>query len=347
MENKNLFQNTNIYYEERTKKKKRFKKRFVAKSLFSKKRILCYSLIIILYTIFVICLAFIIIRKRNSSREERLKTKNKEIKIELLKHLTNNNKTLYEGVERCLEKDPDEELCLYQFLCPKEVINKTRVLMGFKFDGSYVMLDDFDNIKIAYSIGIDGEIQFDKALADKGIDIYMYDHTIKRLPYENEKFHWKKIGIGGNADKASDIQTLTDMMKDNGHLNEKNMILKMDVEGPEWKSLNDISEEVLKQFKYILIEYHFFTIEPQLFYNVLKKIYKTHQVFYVHCCEDPNVKTFGNNRFCNAIEVSYIIRDGYSFAKDKSIYPIEGLAYANHKGFNVNILKLFDDYGKI
>ena len=347
MENKNLFQNTNIYYEERTKKKKRFKKRFVTKSLFSKKRIICYSLIIILYTIFVICLAFIIIRKRNSSREERLKTKNKEIKIELLKHLTNNNKTLYEGAQKCIEKDPDKQLCLYQFICPKEVINKKRILIGYKGDGSYVMLDDFDNTKIAYSIGIDGVIQFDKALADKGIDVYMYDHTIKRLPYENEKFHWKKIGIGGNADRASNIQTLTDMMKDNGHLKEKNMILKIDVEGYEWNSLNDISEEVLKQFKYIIIEYHFSTHDPKLYYNVLKKIYKTHQVFYVHCCGSRKVKTFGNNRFCYALEVSYIIRDGYSFAKDKSIYPIEGLAWANNKNFNVNVLKLFDDYGKI
>ena len=59
------------------------------------------------------------------------------------------------------------------------------------------------------------------------------------------------------------------------------------------------------------------------------------------------VKTFGNNRFCYTLEVSYIIRDGYSFAKDKSIYPIEGLAWANNKNFNVNVLKLFDDYGKI
>ena len=57
----------------------------------------------------------------------------------------------------------------------------------------------------------------------------MYDHTIEKLPYENEKFHWKKIGIGGNSDRSTNIQTLTDMLKDNGHLNEKNMILKMDV----------------------------------------------------------------------------------------------------------------------
>ena len=81
---------------------------------------------------------------------------------------------------------------VYQFLCPKEVVGKKRVLFGTKKDGCYVLLDDLENIKIAYSIGIDGIIQFDQALADKGIDVYMYDHTIEKLPYENEKFIGKK-----------------------------------------------------------------------------------------------------------------------------------------------------------
>ena len=261
-----------------------------------------------------------------------------------MKYLTNNDKTFYEGAKNCLEKDPDEQLCIYQFLCPKEVINKKRILIGNHEDRSYVMLDDFKNIKIAYSIGIDGLIQFDKALADKGIDVYMYDHTIEKLPYENEKFHWKKIGIGGNNDRTSNIQTLTDMMKDNGHLNEKNIILKIDVEGPEWKSLNDVPEDVLKQFRFILVEYHFFQLYPKLYYNVLKKMYKTHQVFFVNCCSLPDVKTFGNNRICVCIEVSYALRSEYSFAKDESIYPIEEFAYSNQKGFNPNILKLFDEY---
>ena len=83
------------------------------------------------------------------------------------------------------------------------------------------MLDDFESIKIAYSIGIDGKIQFDKALADKGIDVYMYDHTINKLPYQNDKFHWKKIGIGGNSQRTSNIQTLEEMIKENGHISKK------------------------------------------------------------------------------------------------------------------------------
>ena len=331
-------------------KKKRYKKipkeeksfNYKRKGSKNKRKIICFSFVLILYTLIVIYTTSFMIKKGNSSRATEIN--NIENKIKILKYLTNNDKTFYEGAKNCLEKDPDEQLCIYQFLCPKEVINKKRILIGNHEDGSYVMLDDFKNIKIAYSIGIDGLIQFDKALADKGIDVYMYDHTIDKLPYENEKFHWKKIGIGGNNDRTSNIQTLTDMMKDNGHLNEKNIILKIDVEGPEWKSLNDVPEDILKQFRFILVEYHFFQLYPKLYYNVLKKMYKTHQVFFVNCCSLPDVKTFGNNRICVCIEVSYALRSEYSFAKDESIYPIEEFAYSNQKGFNPNILKLFDEY---
>ena len=138
-----------------------------------------------------------------------------------LKIMTNYAELKYKGIKKCLFNQTDEDMCIYRFLCPKKVKGKKRVLIGKKGDGCYVMLNDFENIKIAYSIGIRDLIQFDKDLADKGIDVYMYDHTIQKLPYENKKFHWKKIGIGGNSERKYNIQTLDDMLKNNRHKNEK------------------------------------------------------------------------------------------------------------------------------
>ena len=118
-------------------------------------------------------------------------------KIKYLKIITNNNEKEYKGIQECLLNDPDQKFCIYHLILPKEVVGKKRILLGAKSDGCYVLLDDFENIKIAYSFGISTNIQFDKALADKGIDVFMYDHTINSLPYENPKFHWKKIGLCG------------------------------------------------------------------------------------------------------------------------------------------------------
>ena len=56
---------------------------------------------------------------------------------------------------------------------------------------------------------------------------------------------------------------------ENGHLNEKNMILKIDVEYSEWEALYDISEDILKHFKYILLEFHFWKNETIYYYSVI------------------------------------------------------------------------------
>jgi hypothetical protein len=160
-------------------------------------------------------------------------------------------------MEDCLINDPDELFCFYQFIYSKKVIGKNKILLGKKSDGCYVLLNDFDNVKIAYSFGISTNIQFDKALADRGIDVYMYDHTINSLPFENPKFHWKKIGLCGKRTNKPELKNLEELINENGHNNEYNMILKMDIEQWEWESINDLNEDILNKFKYIAIEYHF------------------------------------------------------------------------------------------
>ena len=268
-------------------------------------------------------------------------------KLKILRLFTNNNYKKYKGVEKCLLYEPDKQLCIYHLISPKKVIGKERILIGYKKDGSYVLLNDFKDIRIAYSLGIYYNIQFDQALADRGIDVYMYDHTIKKLPYNNPKFHWEKLGITGKYKENAQLKTLEHLIEKNGHTSEKNMILKIDIENNEWDSLKDVQENVLKQFKYIVIEYHFCeTNKVELYYNIIKKFHKSHQVFYLRCNGRDIIAEFGNNKICKFLEASYVIREGNTFDKDDSIYPIFEFdfhgPYQNERSeFNLNILKLF------
>ena len=269
-------------------------------------------------------------------------------KIKLLKIITNNNELHYKGIYNCLLNE--QEQCIYHLIVPKNVVGRKKILIGEKRDGGYVLLDDFKNIKIAYSFGIYNNIHFDKALADKGIDIYMYDHTIKELPFNDSKFHWKKIGISGIKDENENLKTLEHIIEENGHLQEHNMILKIDVEHSEWSSIFDMKDDILKQFKYILVEFHFRkqinNNEANLYYMVFKKLQKYHQSFYFRCNGSrSNIVVFGNNRICKILEVSYIIKEGNTFINDESIYPIFEFDYLNSKHneseINLNLFKLF------
>ena len=329
--------------------------------LFSKRFFIIIISLLLIYNFFITMKLFLkkIDKKdinQNSSNifnfsENKSKTKQEilEEKIKLLKLITNNNPLIYEGIQNCLLKDPDEQLCLYHLIYPKKVVGKNKIYLIGKTDGSYITLDDFENIKIAYSFGIANIIQFDTELAKRNIDIYMYDHTINGLPYENPKFHWKKIGICGNSDKADNLKTLEELITENGHTSEKNMILKIDVEKAEWNALNETKDEIFKQFKYILIEYHFH-LNPhkdKLYYDVIKKIHKTHQAFHYRCNSRELLVKFGNNIFCRTLEVSYIIREGNKFVKDDTIYPTYEFEHTAPQlgkfDINLNVLKLFDD----
>ena len=236
-----------------------------------------------------------------------------------------------------------------KMLCPKEVIGKNKILAGHYGDGGYVILDDLTNIKIAYSFGISNIISFDKFLAEKGIDVYMYDHTINNLVFENPKFHWKKIGITTEFEKKKGMKTLKELLIENGHINEENMILKIDIEDKECEILREISQDILNKFKYIIIEFHFNNLDNyEIYLEGLKKLIKNHQIFHIHCCNCGHLFTLGDNPICNIIEVSCIKKEGNIFRKDVSIYPIKGFDFKSCSQLQSldmerNILKFCDN----
>jgi hypothetical protein len=314
------------------------------------------SCIIFLYCFFLkkeeIKINKIIIKKNNKYVDDTNNTTelnlNLNYKFNLLNNLIGKNKE-YNLIKNCLIKNPDEELCIYHLLAPKKLKGKELKLYGHRQDGGYILLNDISNIKVAYSFGIADDVSLEKEFADNNIDIYMYDHTINFLAMNHTRFHWKKKGLcGNNNTNATIYKTLNELLIENNHTNEKNMILKIDIEYNEWEVLKDLSENILKQFKYILIEFHFYLNHGKLYYDVLKKLKKTHQVFYMHCNDCESMTIFGNNRICKALEVSYIIKEGNIFYKDDTNYPIKEYDFTNcflgrkPLDLNYNIFKVFD-----
>ena len=213
---------------------------------------------------------------------------------------------------------------------PLDVVNRNKIRIGHNYDGGYILLNDFDNVKIAYSFGISREISFDKGLADRNINVFMYDHTISKLPYDNPRFHWKNIGLTSERFKKKNMKTLDELIKENNHSNEKNMILKIDIESSEWNIFENISISTLRQFKQIVGEFHFNDKNKYIYLNILKKIQKTHQIIHLHCNNcNYGIINIDGNYICSLLEISLIQKEFYSFKKCQSISPINGLDFPN------------------
>ena len=305
----------------------------------------------IIFILFIIICILLLILKKNSSYIIELSENNNFLNKKIIKQfdfidvklqILEENQKILSNKEKIITNHNNN---IYYLLSSMEVLGYNKIRIGRKNDGGYILLNDFKNIKIAYSFGINSEISFEKELADRNIDIYMYDHTINILPFENTKFHWKKIGLCGIKSTDQNMKTLFELIQENGHLKEDNMILKIDIEGYEWEVFQSLPFNIFSQFKFIIVEFHFEDSEIE-YYNILKRILITHKIFHIHCNNCGEMINIKGLKMCQALEISFIQKQGYKFSKDNNIYPIEGLDYKNCPGNEDSnyIINLFNKY---
>lgn len=191
--------------------------------------------------------------------------------------------------------------------------------IGNMHDGGYALVNTFrhkENFSVAYSFGISNDVSWDKDMSELGYDIFMYDHTIESLPEENGKFHFFKCGITGNEHESNEnLKTLEQLIKSNNHAELSGMILKMDVEGAEYKFLNQVKSSILRQFDQIILELHFITdIDlTNAIVKALRKINITHQLVHIHANNFSKISYINGNAFPDSIEVLYVLKDKYEF----------------------------------
>lgn len=193
-------------------------------------------------------------------------------------------------------------------------------------DGGYVMLKwklPEPSERIAYSIGICDDVTWDKDLAQRGYQVYMYDHTIEGLVESHPNFHFFKIGICGEP-KVDKCQTLAEMVASNGHTQQKNMILKIDVEGAEHASFNACTPELLQQFSQIVVEWHRLTDykDSKNILNAIQRLNQTHQATHIHGNNfSPTVGRVADIELPEVLEMTYLRRDLAHFIPSQRFFP--------------------------
>ncbi len=182
---------------------------------------------------------------------------------------------------------------------------KTR--LGNLSDGGYVVPSKvLPLIGVAYSYGIGGDVSFEEDLERQtGVNIRMYDHTVNGLPKENKNFFFKKQGIAKR--KHGSFDTFKHHLEENGDIGKK-MMLKLDIEGDEWKILDDIINELSKNIVVIVLEIHkLYRYEKILKYiNVLKKVNSKFTLVHLHGNNNGKLFAFGNKEISSTMELTLI-----------------------------------------
>jgi hypothetical protein len=183
------------------------------------------------------------------------------------------------------------------FLLTPYDIDKAKIRVGPPGDGGYILVDDLSADQIVLSFGIGAEYRFDIDLAERGHQVFMFDHTIARIEPPHPKMHYIREGIAGQSNAAEKLYSLRDHLDRHG-IKGQRLILKMDVEGAEFEALSAAPDSLLEAIEQLVIEVHSLDrlIEPDYrsaFCEMFRKINRHFTTFHVHANNFDGPDTFG------------------------------------------------------
>jgi hypothetical protein len=232
-------------------------------------------------------------------------------------------------------------LATLRLISPLLAMNVDKCRVGHPGDGGYVMLDDLNSIGVCYSLGIGLDVSWDLAMAERGASVYQYDHSVERAPAEHPRCHFFRIGITHDRSQAPDFKRIDALIEENGHADRDDMLLKIDIEGHEWDSLDALDPSLFGKFRQIVAEFHglrLMNIDSfrQRAHRVFSSLRRTHEVIHIHGNNFAGMPVVEGIPIADCIELSFANRRSYSFAPSSEIFPGD-LDYPN----NSNLPDLF------
>lgn len=219
---------------------------------------------------------------------------------------------------------------------------------GRKGDGGYVLLDAIDPDSVCVSLGIADEMSFDVALSPFLNHIYMFDYSITSPPFTlgNGTFYSLRVVPKITSDKHEiDIRTICERIKSIHPI-----ILKVDIEGSEWESFKDISQDILLRCEQIVFEFHNLQILSESlnyksYLNFLDRLTQTHIVINAHINNWDSFEIIHGVPVPNVLEVTYVRKD--LVEKHSGKISTERLNYPNNPSRPDFLLYPFDRILKV
>ena len=230
------------------------------------------------------------------------------------------------------------------YVIDKRVIGKTRVIITCGLEAEWSFEKEFQKINvdckiIAFDHTVNKKFWINRFIKDfmyllllRKIRLYQIFDVFKYVEYRSffngkNKHYLKKI-VSHKKNKKSQI-TLTEAIGDN-----RDIVLKIDIEGDEYKILKEIDKN-LNKINLVIIEFH----DLQKNIKKIEKFIKKTNLKNIHI----NANNYGmvdSNGIPQVIEMTLINPKKFKIksSKTKRDYPIEGLDFKNRKrGPNIPI----------
>lgn len=183
--------------------------------------------------------------------------------------------------------------------------------VGSHFDGGYVLPRRIvDAARGVVSIGVGDNNEVDLELADRGLRVHAWDHTVAGLPRSHELITFHRVGVG--AIDGSGLKTLEEITDASFGAEASGLVLLMDAEGAEWDVFSTVADEVLGRYTVISLELHdlgnaLLPGSPVL--QVLSRLRSSFVPVAVHANNHSASWRSGDFVLPDALEVTYVRSD--------------------------------------
>lgn len=214
-----------------------------------------------------------------------------------------------------------------RLLRPQRAIGHTKRRFGAKGDGGYIHLDDFEGVDAAVSLGIDHNITWDREIADRGLTIHQYDHTVDDPAPDDDRMVFNQLMIAPKEDIGA--TTLSAIVKKLDKQHERpNLFLKMDIDSWEWATLDATDLDTICRFSQITGEFHYFEAIGELpwrqkFFRCLRKLSKFYAPIHIHANNYAAMPLIANVPVPCVLEITFANRALYQFEDSDELFPTD------------------------
>lgn len=210
-----------------------------------------------------------------------------------------------------------------KYMRPHKVLDYDKIRLGGDYDGGYICVNDFDNIKIAISGGVAHDDRWESAIArERQIPTLSFDPTQPCDMPNVPNLHYKLFAGKLEAYPLTRNSTLDALMFT---FNDYDAIAKIDIEGDEWELLTYTQDTTLNKFRQIVVEFHMNNTLSTLceYGNVFEKMYKTFRVVHVHGNNWSKIHNVEGLNMPDVFEVTFANKNYYNMIVSNEIFPTE------------------------
>jgi hypothetical protein len=224
-----------------------------------------------------------------------------------------------------VERTKDEDLLeLISKIRPKDCGIPLIRLGTKRGDGGYLIPDDLEGIQYCFSPGVSTVSDFEYELADHNIRSFLADYSVDGPTKNRPEFTFDKKFLGSfDRENFFTLETWKNKYLD-GYTGD--LILQMDIEGSEYEVILSIPDDLLGQFRMIVIEFHgldrlFDPFAFGLISACFEKLQKSFHVVHIHpnnCC---GAAQMGGIEIPRLMEFTFLNRKRTSRIKPQLSFP--------------------------